>query len=589
MKRLGVTCLLTVVLAALCAAQPPSSASAGYEGQRAATELRGAWVWGDACKDKDAADALLRRAETLNLNTLYILVFHRRGHASYHSDMVPMVDGIQEGFDPLAYVVEEGHKRGLQVHAWFVNGEYGWGPHEGILDQRPSWRAMDLRGMRTDWFDLCQAEVREWQTNLMCEVLQRYKVDGVHFDYIRFDNKSVCTCPVCRENARAEVGLDIGSLTYSELPAYGDLSGNPLAEPTTAQVLAKFDDGVPAIALNQVGKGKVLLLNWQVKGWCPAFVVTAVQRTLAAAGIKPGDQVFLLDSDINAPRYGHNFWQERPWVESLGYRVEKTTDEGIGKLPQGSLAVLIGFYMMNEEIAHALLEHVRAGGSALFIDGPVFAMQHPSARELLGFGRMGKYFHGERAVLATGVAADIVPSFDRPFSIPDEKAKFALWDKWRKEQVTRLVATVYRRAKQIRPDALVTAAVFYTEDGADRVLQDWPRWHREGICDYVIPMSYVKTPAELEAAFAWWKTIDPTLERIMPAVGAWDVARGGPPATRAQEISKQIEVCRGQGAHGVVMFVLNEINDELAAILGRTAFPGKALPYRPAARSEVGR
>jgi hypothetical protein len=314
-----------------------------------------------------------------------------------------------------------------------------------------------------------------------------------------------------------------------------------------------------------------------------------VQRTFSAAGIKPGDRVLLLDSDINAARYGHNFWRDSPWVEALGYRVEKTSDAGIGKLSPGSLAVLFGFYMMNEEIAHALLEHVRAGGSALFIDGPVFAMEHPSARELLGFNRMGKYFHRERVVLATGVAADIVPSSDRPFSIPEEKAKFALWDNWRKEQVTRLVASVYHRAKQIRPDALVTAAVFYTEEGADRVLQDWPRWHREGICDYVIPMSYVKTPAELEAAFAWWKTIDPTLERIVPAVGAWDIARGSPPAERAQEITKQIEVCRGQGAHGVVMFVLNEINDELAEILGPTAFPGRALPYRPAAGAEAWR
>jgi uncharacterized lipoprotein YddW (UPF0748 family) len=556
-------------------------------GAEAATELRGAWVSGDGCKNKGAADQLLRRAETLNLNSLYVLVFHTRGHALYRSDIVPMVEGIEEGFDPLAYLVEEGHKRGLQIHAWFVNGEYGWGPQDGILDQRPSWRAMDLRGQRVNWFDLCQPEVREWQTNLMCELLQRYRVDGLHFDYIRFDNKSVCTCPVCCENAKADVGLDIRSLTYPELPAYGALDGNPLAEPTTAQVLAEFDDGVPAIALNQIGKGKVLLLNWHVSEWCPPVVITAVQRTFSAMGIGPGDRVFLLDSDINAARYGHNFWRERPWVESLGYRVERTTDGGIGKLPQGSLAVLSGFYMMNEEIAHDLLEHVRAGGAALFVDGPVFAMEHPSARELLGFGRMWKYFQGERAMLATGAAPDIVPASDRPFSIQEEKAKLALWNEWRKDQVTRLVASVYRRAKQIRPDALVTAAVFYARDGADSVLQDWPRWHREGTCDYLIPMSYVKTPEELEAAFAWWKSIDPTLERIIPAVGAWDIAAGSPPAARAQEIAKQIEVCRRQGARGVVMFVLNEINDDLAEALGRTAFPGKALPYRPASTREA--
>ncbi|MCK4376511.1 MAG: family 10 glycosylhydrolase [Candidatus Brocadiae bacterium] len=556
-------------------------------GGQAVTELRGAWLHGRECKDRDATNGLLDRAETLNLNSLFVLVFAHRGHAVYRSEMVPMLDGIEEGFDPLGHLVEEGHRRGIQVHAWFVNGSYGWGRQKGILDERPEWRAMDLRGERTDWYDLCHPEVREWQTRLMCEVLERYDVDGVHFDYIRFNDRSVCTCPSCRRNAMAEAGLDIGALTYAELPAYGALSGNPLAEPTTAEVLAEFDDGVPAIALNRVGAGQVMLLNWHVRRWCPSVVVTAIQRGLSSAGVGQGDRVFLLDSDVNAPRYGRNYWRDRPWVESLGYRVEKTTDDGIAQLPPGSPVVLIGFYMMNEGIAAALLRHVEAGGSALFIDGPVFAMEHPSAQALLGFERMGKYFNGERALLTTGAAPQIVPSSDRPFSMAAQAARHALWDEWRKEQVTRLVAAVYERAWDIRPDALVTAAVFYHEGGSEGVLQDWPRWHREGICDYLIPMSYVKTPEELEKAFAWWKGIDPDLARIIPAVGAWNIAKGSPPAERAEQIRRQVEVCRRQGARGVVMFVLNEIDDDLAAILGPAAFPGKAVPYRPGAAADA--
>lgn len=31
------------------------------------------------------------------------------------------------------------------------------------------------------------------------------------------------------------------------------------------------------------------------------------------------------------------------------------------------------------------------------------------------------------------------------------------------------------------------------------------------------------------------------------------------------------------------MFVLNGIDDDLAAVLGPAAFPGKAVPYRPGA------
>ncbi len=547
-------------------------------------ELRGAWLWAEDCKDKPSADVMLDRAETLNLNSLYFLVFYRRGQAAWRSSMAPMLEDAAEGFDPLGYLVEQGRRRGMEIHAWFVNGSYGWGSHEGILDERPEWRAMDLRGARTDWYDLCQPAVREWQTRLMCEVLERYDVAGVHFDYVRFSDKSVCTCPECRKNAMAEVGLDIASLTFPALPAYGWLSGNPIVEPTTARVLAEFDDGVPAIALNSVGKGSVLLLNWQVQRWCPGAVISALRAALAGMGVQADGRVLLLDSDVNATRYERDFWEVKSWIESLGYRVERTTDEGIAKLPPGSTVVLHGFYMMTDEIASALLRHVQAGGGAVFIDGPVFAMKYPSAQALLGFKRMGKYLNGERAMVSTGVAPQIVPSTGRRLSIPEEKAKLALWDRWRRDQVTGLVASVHRRAKEIRPDALVTAAVFYNEQGTDNVLQDWPGWLREGLCDYVIPMSYVKTPEELDSAFAWWKRIDPGLERIIPAVGAWQLEPDSPGQVRAQAIGRQVEVCRRQGAHGAVMFVLKRIDDETATILGRTAFPGKAVPYRPPAR-----
>ncbi len=63
--------------------------------------LRGAWVWGRTCKDSASADAVLSRAELMNLNALYVLVFYWGGTACYRSELVPMNSDIAEGFDPL--------------------------------------------------------------------------------------------------------------------------------------------------------------------------------------------------------------------------------------------------------------------------------------------------------------------------------------------------------------------------------------------------------------------------------------------------------------------------------------------------------
>ena len=30
-----------------------------------------------------------------------------------------MLEDVYPGYDPLAYAIEEGHKRGIEVHAWF--------------------------------------------------------------------------------------------------------------------------------------------------------------------------------------------------------------------------------------------------------------------------------------------------------------------------------------------------------------------------------------------------------------------------------------------------------------------------------------
>jgi uncharacterized lipoprotein YddW (UPF0748 family) len=148
------------------------------------------------------------------------------------------------------------------------------------------------------------------------------------------------------------------------------------------------------------------------------------------------------------------------------------------------------------------------------------------------------------------------------------------------------VADVYRKAKRARPDRLVTAAVFRTKAAADGVCQDWPRWLREGLLDYAIPMAYVRTPQQLREHFGWWKTIDPKLARILPGIGAFQIGKGKPAPQRAALIAEQIDLCRKQGAGGFVLFSLQGIDDATARCLGRTALRGKSPPYRPPARSK---
>ena len=575
MRRIAVA---ATVLLCVCALAPAAEQP---------VELRGAWTHPTSWKTQADADRMLDRADAMNLNALFMLVYYYGGQAAYRTDLAPMLEGVEDGFDPLGYAVAEGGKRGIEVHAWFVNGPGRTRKGEGPLEKRPEWKAMDLMGRRIDWFDLCRPEVRAYQARLMLDCLKRYPVASLHFDYIRFPGRqAVCACPECRRLCREESGVDLDTLRFTDLPAIGEVDGNPLAQPTTVRTLVRFENSEPALAIHDLGKGRVVLLNWKPHRWCPVAVATAVKRLLAERGVKEGDRVLALDHSSNKDRRWQRYQEAQGWAAALGYVAKRATDEHLTALPPGAAVFMEGFYDMPDEAAEHLTRHVEAGGVAVFMDGPVFAVnRRESARQLLGFKRSGKYFKGVKELHVTDAGADLVPHGKRSLDLDTVRADWAKWTQWRKDQISDLVRKVAEGGPGVRPGALVTAAVFRTKEAAESVHQDWPRWHREGWCDYVIPMSYVETPEELDAHFGWWKQLDPPLARIIPAVGAFKIAPDLKGEARAAEIGKQVAVCRRHGARGVCLFVLKAIDDATATALGRTVFPGKAKPYRPPARN----
>ncbi|HEY8418523.1 MAG TPA: family 10 glycosylhydrolase [Limnochordales bacterium] len=82
-------------------------------------------------------------------------------------------------------------------------------------------------------------------------------------------------------------------------------------------------------------------------------------------------------------------------------------------------------------------------------------------------------------------------AFIRQHGAEEFQRRQALWDNWRKDQVTALVARIRQGIQERRPGMRFTAAVH--ADVADAVhnrLQDWPAWVRRGLVDAVVPMAY---------------------------------------------------------------------------------------------------
>jgi uncharacterized lipoprotein YddW (UPF0748 family) len=140
---------------------------------------------------------------------------------------------------------------------------------------------------------------------------------------------------------------------------------------------------------------------------------------------------------------------------------------------------------------------------------------------------------------------------------------------------------VYERAKAIKPNVAISAAVFYRLASADAVFQDWSRWLREGFIDYVLPMAYVTDEKALLDALEEYKSVDPKLERIIPGLSLYMRDEKGVKSRPPELVLRQVEICKKAGAKGVNFFALTYLSDEIILALSKGPFLETAKPYVP--------
>lgn len=140
----------------------------------------------------------------------------------------------------------------------------------------------------------------------------------------------------------------------------------------------------------------------------------------------------------------------------------------------------------------------------------------------------------------------------------------------------------------------VTAAVFAGLESAERVFQDWPRWVREGMVDYVVPMAYTANNDKLARQLEAWKTVDPQLERILPGLCLYSRATsdGSLILRDLDTVFTQYRMCMDEDAKGANFYSLDGtaaepgllLTDPLIAALRSGPFPSPVPAYRPPSR-----
>ncbi|MEC4817762.1 MAG: family 10 glycosylhydrolase [Scytonema sp. PMC 1069.18] len=167
-------------------------------------EFRGAWVatvgnidWPskrNLTTEQQQAEliAILDRAVELKLNAI-VLQVRPASDALYASPYEPWSEYLtgQMGkapepyYDPLTFAVEEAHKRGLELHAWFnpfraryLNAISEVAPNH-ISKTQPQ---LVKRYGKFLWLDPGEQAAQDYALKVIMDVVRRYDIDGVHLD-----------------------------------------------------------------------------------------------------------------------------------------------------------------------------------------------------------------------------------------------------------------------------------------------------------------------------------------------------------------------------------------------------------------------
>lgn len=166
-------------------------------------EMRAVWVttvanidfpkspYSSVSTQKDEICTILDQHQADGVNAIFFQV-RPAADAFYDSDFEPWskyLNGKQGKapypyYDPLTYIIEEAHKRNMELHAWINPFRVRLKTSDVLTPDHPykthPWWGWNYGGKT--YFDPGVPEARLHTQNVVLDIVKRYDIDGIHFD-----------------------------------------------------------------------------------------------------------------------------------------------------------------------------------------------------------------------------------------------------------------------------------------------------------------------------------------------------------------------------------------------------------------------
>ncbi len=184
-------------------------------------EARALWFTRYEYTSEPAIRQTIQKAKEANIN---LVLFQVRGQADayYFSSYEPWSErlgGKYPGFDPLAVAIDEAHRNGIELHAWLNVFPIWSGATKPvspahIYNTHPEWIMVNSSGVPMNPSATGYAfgspgipAYIDHLFNVFMEVVEKYDIDGLHMDYIRFPSNNYSYDSISITRFKQKTGL----------------------------------------------------------------------------------------------------------------------------------------------------------------------------------------------------------------------------------------------------------------------------------------------------------------------------------------------------------------------------------------------
>ena len=331
--------------------------------------------------NKDEIDRRLERIKEAGFNVYIPAVWYGRGTtwpsrvARWDFTLGPKV--IQ-GHDPLQYAITKAHELGLEVHPWFTL-VLRW--NESFM---PEYSLEGVTEGPHAAFDVHNPLFREFMTNLVVEVVDRYDIDGINLDFGRA--MGLCRSTLCQREYRAMYDRDLAldALTFKlnqkrvpTLIEYQEKAVTALIKSITDSVRKRkaailiSADGHPDLTRYEQGQNT---LDWVNRGLIDVILRMDYHPTINSAGTdtsrshmtNPKALTLLISNMAHGADLPAN---QKPFARS-GQWLADTIATIYSRWPDTGIAVYFYKYLSDEQIAALRAGPFRAEGDKVVPNAP---------------------------------------------------------------------------------------------------------------------------------------------------------------------------------------------------------------------------